>query len=75
MIARIEATPVHYPFRFTMAGDTGATPNPAGAAIFVAMLGQMEQLDSRPLFFANLGDFSGPATSTVTRSTCGSLIA
>jgi hypothetical protein len=62
MIARIEATPVRYPFRFTMLGDSGAGPNPVGDAIFSEMLSQMARLDPPPLFFVNLGDFAAPGT-------------
>lgn len=62
MIARIEAAPVQYPFRFIILGDTAASPNPAGDAIFRGMLRQMEKLDPQPLFLVNLGDFSGPGT-------------
>jgi hypothetical protein len=62
MIARIQAAPVTYPLRFTIAGDTGAFPNPVGDAIFGELLRQMEQLNPRPLFYVNLGDFSGPGT-------------
>lgn len=62
MIARIEATPVHYPFSFVVAGDTGAWPSPLADAIFAQLLRQMASLDPPPLFFTNLGDFAGPGT-------------
>jgi hypothetical protein len=62
MITRLGEAPVRYPFRFIIAGDTAASPNPTGDAIFTQLLRQMEQLDPKPLFFANLGDFSGPGT-------------
>lgn len=61
-ISQIEATPVKYPFCFTIAGDTAASPNPVGDAIFGEILRQMQQLGPKPLFFANLGDFAGPGT-------------
>jgi hypothetical protein len=63
MIGRIQSSPVRFPFHFTIAGDTGAFPNPAGDAIFAQLIAQMEQLTPKPLFFANLGDFSGPGTA------------
>jgi len=60
MVARTEAATVKYPLRFTIAGDSGAFPNPVGDAIFSEMLRQMEEL--KPAFFVNLGDFAGPGT-------------
>jgi hypothetical protein len=62
MTARIEAEPVRYPFSFTVLGDSAASPTPLGDALFGEMLRQMERLERRPLFLANLGDFSGPGT-------------
>ena len=65
MIERIESTPVKYPFSFTITGDSGATtspPNQQNDATFSQMLTQMLQLNPKPLFFANLGDFAGPGT-------------
>jgi hypothetical protein len=62
MIARIEQTPVQYPFTFTMLGDSGAGPNPVGDLIFTTMLDQMSNLSPAPLFMANIGDFAGPGT-------------
>ena len=62
MIARIEAAPVQYPFRFVILGDTAATPRPEADAVFSGMLGQIQRLDPAPLFLANLGDFSGPGS-------------
>ena len=62
MIRRIEATPVEYPFRFTFLADNGATPNPVGDAIFSEILRQIDHLEPKPLFCANLGDFAGPGT-------------
>ena len=70
MTRRIESTPALYPFSFTIAGDTsGATkggfnpdpiPNPMGDVIFSGILEQIEKLNPKPLFFANLGDFAAP---------------
>ena len=62
MIARIESTPVRYPFHFAVAGVTAKAPNPQGDAIFSEIVGQISQLDPQPLFFANLGDFAGPGS-------------
>jgi hypothetical protein len=62
MIARIEAAPVRYLFRFVVAGDRGATPNPTGDGLFRQLLAQMNTLQPAPLFFATLGEFSGPGT-------------
>jgi len=59
MTARVEGAAVDYPFRFTILGDSAATPRPVGDAIFTEMLGQMRQLPAAPLFMANLGDFGG----------------
>ena len=60
MAERIERTPVRYPFRFVVAGDSGAWPDPTADAIFAQLVGQIADLDEPPLFFANLGDFAGP---------------
>lgn len=62
MIARIQATPVEYPFSFCITGDTGFWPNPAGDVYFEQALKHMGTLTPKPLFFANLGDFAGPGT-------------
>jgi len=65
MIERIESSPVKYPFSFTITGDSGATtspPNPLNDTIFSQLLTQMQQLNPKPLFFANLGDFAGPGS-------------
>ena len=62
MAERIERTPVRYPFRFVVAGDTGAWPDPTADGIFAQLVGQIRALDPPPLFFANLGDFAGPGT-------------
>lgn len=59
MIARIERAAVRYPFSFVFAGDSGFTPNPAGDAVFQRILGRIGQLQPKPLFFVNLGDFAG----------------
>jgi hypothetical protein len=60
MAKRIEAAPVAYPFRFVVAGDSGAWPDPTADGIFGQLLSQIAELDPAPLFFANLGDFAGP---------------
>jgi hypothetical protein len=62
MIERIERTPVTYPIRFAVAGDSGAFPDPTADAIFAQLVRQVEAIDPPPLFFANLGDFAGPGT-------------
>lgn len=62
MAERIAATPVDYPLRFVVAGDSGAWPDPTADGIFAQLLDQVARLDPRPLFFANLGDFAGPGT-------------
>ncbi len=59
---RIEATPVAYPFRFVVAGDSGAWPDPTADAIFAELVAQVAALDPPAVFFANLGDFAGPGT-------------
>ncbi len=61
-IKQIESTEVRYPYTFVFGGDCRATPNPTGDGIFSQLLKQMEQLDPKPAFFLNLGDFSGPGT-------------
>ena len=60
MLERVEKTPVQYPFIFLIAGTNHIAPNRASDAVFGQMVGQMEQLRPRPLFFANLGDLPGP---------------
>jgi hypothetical protein len=62
MAERIERTPVGYPFRFVVAGDSGAWPDPTADAIFGQLVAQTAALTPPPLFFANLGDFAGPGT-------------
>ncbi|HEV3407594.1 MAG TPA: metallophosphoesterase [Gaiellaceae bacterium] len=62
MVERIEGTPVRYPFRFVVAGDSGAWPDPTAEAIFAQLVSQVGALDPPALFFANLGDFAGPGT-------------
>jgi hypothetical protein len=62
MAARIEAAPVAYPFRFVVAGDSGAWADPTADGIFAQLVRQVAQLDPAPAFFANLGDFAGPGT-------------
>ena len=62
MIERIESSPVAYPFRFVIAGDTGAWPDPTADGIFSQLIGQTATLDPPAVFFANLGDFAGPGT-------------
>jgi hypothetical protein len=62
MIERIESSPVAYPFRFVIAGDTGAWPDPTADGIFSQLLSQTGALDPPAMFFANLGDFAGPGT-------------
>jgi len=62
MADRIESTPVSYPFRFVVAGDSGAWPDPTADGIFGQLVGQVGGLDPAPVFFANLGDFAGPGT-------------
>ena len=62
MVERIEATPVAYPFRFVVAGDSGAWADPTADGIYSQLVRQVAELDPPPLFFANLGDFAGPGT-------------
>lgn len=62
MAERIERTPVRDPVRFVVAGDSGAWPDPTADGIFGELLGQISDLDPRPVFFAQLGDFAGPGT-------------
>jgi 3',5'-cyclic-AMP phosphodiesterase len=62
MVERIERTPVRYPFRFVVAGDSGAWPDPTAEAIFAQLVSQVTALEPPALFFANLGDFAGPGT-------------
>ena len=62
MAERIERTPVAYPFRFVVAGDSGAWPDPTAEAIFAQLVSQAAALEPPALFFANLGDFAGPGT-------------
>ena len=62
MAERIERTPVRYPFRFVVAGDSGAWADPTADGIFAELLSQIGALDPAPVFFANLGDFAGPGT-------------
>ncbi len=62
MAERIERTPVAYPFRFVVAGDFAAWYDPTADGIFATLLEQIEELDPRPLFLVNLGDFAGPGT-------------
>lgn len=62
MAERIERTPVSYPFRFVVAGDSGAWPDPTADGIFSELLRQISALERRPVFFAQLGDFAGPGT-------------
>jgi len=62
MAKQIEAVRPEYPFSFIIIGDTGASPNPAGDAIFTEMLNQIEKLVPKPSFIVNLGDFAGPGT-------------
>jgi hypothetical protein len=64
MVERIEASraPDDGVVRFAVAGDSGAWPDPTADAIFGALVRQVEALEPRPAFFANLGDFAGPGT-------------
>lgn len=62
MCARIEEAEVVYPFRFVVAGDSGAWPDPTAEGIFSQLVAQVAEIDRAPLFFANLGDFAGPGT-------------
>jgi hypothetical protein len=62
MVGTIEAAPVSFPFRFVVAGDSGAWPDPTAEAIFSRLIDQIGDLQPQPLFFANLGDFAGPGT-------------
>ena len=62
MAERIGGSPVHYPFSFVVAGDSGAWPDPTADAIFSQLLAQTARLRPAPLFFAHLGDFAGPGT-------------
>jgi len=63
MAERIERTPVRYPFSFVVAGDSGAWPDPTADGIFAELLARVSELDPRPVFFAQLGDFAGPGTA------------
>ncbi len=63
MAERVEATPVRFPFRFVVAGDSGAWPDATADGIFQQLVAQIGRLDPSPLFFANLGDFAGPGTA------------
>ena len=63
MVQRVEDTPVVYPFRFVVAGDSGAWRDPTAGAIYGALVDQIGGLDPAPVFFANLGDFAGPGTT------------
>ncbi|MFN2489550.1 MAG: metallophosphoesterase [Actinomycetota bacterium] len=60
MARLIEAAPVSFPFRFVVAGDSGAWPDPTAEAIFARLIDQIGA--PQPLLFANLGDFAGPGT-------------
>jgi hypothetical protein len=62
MAERIERAPVRYPFRFVVAGDSGAWPDPTADGIFGQLVSQVAALDPPAAFFANLGDFAGPGT-------------
>jgi hypothetical protein len=62
MAERIGSTPVRYPFRFVVAGDSGAWPDPTADGIFTQLLSQVAGLGPAPVFLANLGDFAGPGT-------------
>lgn len=62
MAERIGSTPARYPFSFVVAGDSGAWPDPTADGIYSQLLRQVAELDSAPVFFANLGDFAGPGT-------------
>ena len=62
MSERIGATPVRYPCRFVVAGDSGAWPDPTAGRIFSQLVAQVGRLEPPPVFFANLGDFAGPGT-------------
>jgi hypothetical protein len=62
MLRGIERTPISYPFRFVVAGDSGSWPDPTADGIFSQLVAQIGDLDPPPLFFANLGDFAGPGT-------------
>jgi Calcineurin-like phosphoesterase len=62
MLERIEGAPVRYPFRFVIAGDSGAWPDVTADAIFAQLVTQIGGLVPAPAFFANLGDFAGPGT-------------
>jgi hypothetical protein len=62
MIEQIERAPVEYPFRFVIAGDSGAWPDPTADGIYTQLIRQVAGLSPAPLFFVNLGDFAGPGT-------------
>jgi hypothetical protein len=62
MSERIERSPVQYPFRFVVAGDSGAWSDVTADAIFAQLVGQIAALSPPPAFFTNLGDFAGPGT-------------
>ncbi|MDQ3765892.1 MAG: metallophosphoesterase [Actinomycetota bacterium] len=62
MSRAIEAAPVQFPFRFVVAGDSGAWADPTADGIFGQLLSQVQRLDPAPVFFAHLGDFAGPGT-------------
>jgi hypothetical protein len=53
MAERIAATPVRDPFRFVIAGDTGAWPDPTADAIFTQLLRQTAELRPVPFTFGD----------------------
>lgn len=62
MTARVEDAPVHYPFRFVFAGDSGAWADATADGIYSSLMRSVAALDPSPVFFANVGDFAGPGT-------------
>ena len=62
MVDRIARAPVEYPFRFVIAGDSGAWPDATAEGIYAQLIRQVAALSPAPVFFVNLGDFAGPGT-------------
>ena len=55
-IQTLQNVPVEYPFRFVMLGDIRSAEDRR----FVQLFAQINQLEPRPLFIANIGDFAAP---------------
>ena len=55
-IQRIQDVPVEYPVRFVMLGDIRSAQDRR----FLQLFAQINQLEPRPLFIVNIGDFAAP---------------